>query len=405
MSIRQPKPRQIRLPFNVPKPSKGGVVPARVCGICRAADSRYTCPRCNVPYCSLACFRDPAHAQCSEPFYRDTVKAAIAEDPGAQAEERRAMLDMLRRFEESAAEGEDVLASLEVEDEDEDDLVAALEGVDLGELSVRCADADTVDSNELLRRLPQAHRNAFLEALRHPEGAAARALLESAVEAGEVEGKGGEEGDEERQAPSVLPWWEAGPGVDQCAAEPPEIPSDVVGIISPLPGVGTKLVYNIVALCMAYVHTLLSFRLPSLAPEYLEGEVESVRAELARLLPFLAERSTVRYDNARAAWGAVWEAMGEGEVCTLAFLLDTTATLLHPPITTDPPRAARVLADCWRTSRGGVARKLAFYAAASRQLGRGEWLHIEAEVRAEAARLRAEMPDDEETPTASTRLE
>lgn len=24
---------------------------------CKAADSKYTCPRCNVPYCSLACFQ------------------------------------------------------------------------------------------------------------------------------------------------------------------------------------------------------------------------------------------------------------------------------------------------------------------------------------------------------------
>ncbi|BEJ04400.1 hypothetical protein CcaverHIS641_0202170 [Cutaneotrichosporon cavernicola] len=351
MSIRQPKPRQIRLPFNVPKPKKGAAHPARVCGICRAADSRYTCPRCNIAYCSLACFRDPAHTQCSEPFYRDSVRTAIAEDPAAQAEERRAMLDMLRRFEEGAAEGEDVLAALEAEnDEDEDDLAAALEGVDL----------DTVDSNELLRRLPPAHRDAFLAAISDPESAAARALLHSAVEGGEGE----------RDGPSVLPWWEAGPDDDKpCAAQPPDIPSDVVGAINPPPGVGAKLVYNLVALCMAYVHALMSLRLPSLAPEYLTAAgvgVEEVRDELARLLLFLAERSTVRYESVRDAWAAVWEAMDKGEVHTLAFLLDTVATLFHPPITTDPPRADHVLADCWRSCRGGVARKLAFYGAASR---------------------------------------
>ncbi|BEI81051.1 hypothetical protein CcaverHIS002_0202110 [Cutaneotrichosporon cavernicola] len=310
MSIRQPKPRQIRLPFNVPKPKKGAAHPARVCGICRAADSRYTCPRCNIAYCSLACFRDPAHTQCSEPFYRDSVRTAIAEDPAAQAEERRAMLDMLRRFEEGAAEGEDVLAALEAEnDEDEDDLAAALEGVDL----------DTVDSNELLRRLPPAHRDAFLAAISDPESAAARALLHSAVEGGEGE----------RDGPSVLPWWEAGPDDDKpCAAQPPDIPSDVVGAINPPPGVGAKLVYNLVALCMAYVHALMSLRLPSLAPEYLTAAgvgVEEVRDELARLLLFLAERSTVRYESVRDAWAAVWEAMDKGRgTPTSPQLLDMT---------------------------------------------------------------------------------
>ncbi|BEJ11754.1 hypothetical protein CspHIS471_0202140 [Cutaneotrichosporon sp. HIS471] len=275
MSIRQPKPRQIRLPFSVPKPKKGAAPPARV-----SAEPRI------------------AHTQCSEPFYRDTVRTAIAEDPAAQAEERRAMLDMLRRFEEGAAEGDDVLAALEAEnDEDEDDLAAALEGVDL----------DTVDSNELLRRLPPAHRDAFLATIRDPESAAARALLHSAVEDGEGE----------RDGPSVLPWWEAGPDDDKpCADEPPDIPSDVVGTITPPPGVGAKLVYNLVALCMAYVHTLMSLRLPSLAPEYLTAAgvgVEEVRDELAHLLPFLAERSTVRYESVRDAWAAVWEAMDKGE--------------------------------------------------------------------------------------------
>ncbi len=48
------------------------------------------------------------------------------------------MLDMLRRFEEGAAEGEDVMAALEAEEEDEDDLAAALDGIDLGELPIVC---------------------------------------------------------------------------------------------------------------------------------------------------------------------------------------------------------------------------------------------------------------------------
>jgi len=33
MSIRQPKPKQIRLPFSVPRPKKGADAPARVCGM------------------------------------------------------------------------------------------------------------------------------------------------------------------------------------------------------------------------------------------------------------------------------------------------------------------------------------------------------------------------------------
>uniref|UniRef100_A0A9W3HJL9 Zinc finger HIT domain-containing protein 2-like n=1 Tax=Camelus bactrianus TaxID=9837 RepID=A0A9W3HJL9_CAMBA len=48
--------------------------PAGPCGFCPAGETqpaRYTCPRCNVPYCSLRCYR--AHGTCAEDFYRDQV--------------------------------------------------------------------------------------------------------------------------------------------------------------------------------------------------------------------------------------------------------------------------------------------------------------------------------------------
>ncbi|XP_004713580.1 zinc finger HIT domain-containing protein 2 [Echinops telfairi] len=48
--------------------------PAGPCGFCPAGaaqPARYTCPRCNVPYCSLSCYR--AHGTCAEDFYRDQV--------------------------------------------------------------------------------------------------------------------------------------------------------------------------------------------------------------------------------------------------------------------------------------------------------------------------------------------
>ncbi|XP_010634483.2 zinc finger HIT domain-containing protein 2 [Fukomys damarensis] len=48
--------------------------PAGPCGFCPAGEAqpaRYTCPRCNVPYCSLNCYRE--HGTCAEAFYRDQV--------------------------------------------------------------------------------------------------------------------------------------------------------------------------------------------------------------------------------------------------------------------------------------------------------------------------------------------
>ncbi|KAI6046234.1 hypothetical protein EDC04DRAFT_2629186 [Pisolithus marmoratus] len=45
---------------------------------CRNKTSRHTCLTCNIPYCSLACFRSEARAQCSELFYRKEIVHGIS---------------------------------------------------------------------------------------------------------------------------------------------------------------------------------------------------------------------------------------------------------------------------------------------------------------------------------------
>jgi hypothetical protein len=66
---------------------------------------------------------------------------------------------------------------------------------------------------------------------------------------------------------------------------------------------------------LAYLHTLLSLRLPSLDNRYLkEGKlsVADVKAEIDALVPFLSDqKSTVRYGSVREAWEAVWGTIGE----------------------------------------------------------------------------------------------
>ncbi|XP_076971877.1 zinc finger HIT domain-containing protein 2 [Tamandua tetradactyla] len=47
------------------------VAPCAFCPVAEARPACYTCPRCNVPYCSLRCYR--AHGSCAEDFYRDQV--------------------------------------------------------------------------------------------------------------------------------------------------------------------------------------------------------------------------------------------------------------------------------------------------------------------------------------------
>ena len=69
---------------------------------------------------------------------------------------------------------------------------------------------------------------------------------------------------------------------------------------------------------MAYLHTLLSFRLPSLDDHYLKDsgvETAELKAELSRLVPFLVDqKSTIRYTTTREAYSSIWERIGEGQV-------------------------------------------------------------------------------------------
>ncbi|XP_072120647.1 zinc finger HIT domain-containing protein 2 [Mobula birostris] len=73
---------------------------AEACGLCGGPGARYTCPRCNQPYCSLPCYRRPEHQACAELFYRDAV---LSELRGARADgaERQRLLDGLRWLRET----------------------------------------------------------------------------------------------------------------------------------------------------------------------------------------------------------------------------------------------------------------------------------------------------------------
>ncbi|KAL7421017.1 Zinc finger HIT domain-containing protein 2 [Cryptotrichosporon argae] len=384
MSIAHPKAKQIRLPFDVPRPQRGTAPAARVCGICRKAESRYTCPRCNVAYCSLDCFRAQAHAQCSEPFYHETIKDSIAGDR-ASAEEKRAMMEMLRRFEEGADD-------LGPDDDDDDgdeaiELAAALDGVDL----------DSVDTNELFRLLPAAHRSAFLTALQDPDSAAARELL---AQAGQDAADVATLLADAEAAPAVLPWWEREVDAGGYAEDPTPIGRDVLEGIALPPGVGDKLVYNVLAVTLAYLHTLLSLRLPSLARQSAaNSSAHDVSAALAPLVPFLFDqKSTTRHASAREAYESTWASIGavsdDGQLppSVLVRLLHMALPLFRPKITLDPPRAALVLGDLYGLGwREGTRRKLAFYARAVEQVRREVWVAVCDEIESEVKRLEQEV--------------
>uniref|UniRef100_A0A182NQN9 HIT-type domain-containing protein n=1 Tax=Anopheles dirus TaxID=7168 RepID=A0A182NQN9_9DIPT len=116
------------------------------CKICGSKQAKYNCPRCNILYCTVACYKSQQHLECSEGFYRENVvqELALRKADADAANSTKSMLDILQRMErtdpaieEASPEGsaydpegeEDELDS--DDDAQEDELAIRLEGIDL----------------------------------------------------------------------------------------------------------------------------------------------------------------------------------------------------------------------------------------------------------------------------------
>ena len=51
-----------------------------ICKFCLKEQANYKCPRCNLEYCSLVCYKEPGHRRCSEDFYKNEVLNEIRND-------------------------------------------------------------------------------------------------------------------------------------------------------------------------------------------------------------------------------------------------------------------------------------------------------------------------------------
>ncbi|KAI4454624.1 zinc finger hit domain containing protein 2 protein fon -related [Holotrichia oblita] len=103
-----------------------------ICKLCDNALGKYTCPKCNVLYCSLDCYQSETHLQCSEQFYKDCVMNNLP--PDVDTESKAKMLEVLKRMHEESKADEDEDDKLDSDDEDIDqylDLGERLAGIDL----------------------------------------------------------------------------------------------------------------------------------------------------------------------------------------------------------------------------------------------------------------------------------
>lgn len=109
---------------------------------CQSKKSKYTCPRCNILYCSLTCYKAPEHLKCSEDFYQKCVEEEIR-DQGQKGMTRNKMQEILERVYN------------ENESMDSDD------SSDSEELSKRLAGVDLDSPTEVWSRLTAKERQEF----------------------------------------------------------------------------------------------------------------------------------------------------------------------------------------------------------------------------------------------------
>ncbi|KAL6077103.1 HIT-type domain-containing protein [Balamuthia mandrillaris] len=120
------------------------------CRVCHKETARYTCPRCNLQYCSLACYK--IHGQtCTEAFYRESVVEGLKAQKPSEEDKKR-MLETLRRVHERQIEEEEATDDMEQEEE----ALARFAGLSLQE---------GVDSSALLESLSEQERREFFRAL------------------------------------------------------------------------------------------------------------------------------------------------------------------------------------------------------------------------------------------------
>ncbi|KAI0352088.1 hypothetical protein OH77DRAFT_1409888 [Trametes cingulata] len=295
------------------------------CAICRRQFSRYTCPRCNIPYCSLVCFRSEKHANCSESFYRKEVELDVKSAPSASVEEKRRMMDLLKRFEEDSLDESPLLADSDNEDEDDaDDLHRRLQNIDL----------DSASYEELWAALTPAEREKFLRAINDPNSELAQQLLAS----------------EELERERVDPWWEApadaepedssasssGATARRHGSKPPimSIPEPLIKQSSNNALSGPLLLYNICAVVITYAYIIRYFAispLSSLSPA--DPDHAEVRKSISQLVPFLTDRrSTLAHSSLSGVVTDLWSRFPTGHMNAQFFslLLKDTALLLRP---------------------------------------------------------------------------
>ncbi len=153
----------------LPTPTSARGISTRLCNICYTTAASYTCPKCNIPFCSLDCFRSSDHEQCSAAFSSVAVRGA-SESIASETNDgdRRKVFDMLHRLqadETSAREGQ-----LRESDSESGDTEAEAEDA-LRQAAFTPEQVEAASTDELLAMLTEKQKVKFLNAMKSQQSA------------------------------------------------------------------------------------------------------------------------------------------------------------------------------------------------------------------------------------------
>ncbi|KAF8141819.1 hypothetical protein EV363DRAFT_1467996 [Boletus edulis] len=284
------------------------------CGICRRQISRYTCPSCNLFYCSLGCFRSESHSRCSEIFYRKEIETGIKSESSKTEEDRNKMIELLKQIGDQSALDDDGLFDHSDEENEEDSLAHRVSAIDISSAS----------ADNLLRVLTKKERDKFFVALKDPSSKLVRELLESA------------EFEKTRQ----LPWWDA-PSDDSQSSLSLRIPYGLKPDLMVIPTdlihqaySGVSLLYNICAVLLAYAYVTrhLAMSPLSLTTNDSQDKCEARRI-ISQSVPFLVDRkSKTLHMSLTEVVVSFWSRLDPGSIGneTMLVLLEDVVKLVRP---------------------------------------------------------------------------
>lgn len=155
-------------------PEDGGVSGrSGLCMLCKSKPPCYTCPRCNLQYCGLECYKSPDHSACSEEFYKESVLQELKEMGTTETEGRKKMQEILVGLKQKAEMTQGGMESLlkeagVVSDDTDDREGQAAEKVQAVELLARLAELqqsgeeNATETEDILGKLEEIGGGALI---------------------------------------------------------------------------------------------------------------------------------------------------------------------------------------------------------------------------------------------------